>query len=55
MFIVILIIKLKVRKVNQAYVKSVKIVVDKEGLAKKWSIIAGKSKSLKAGDWKLEY
>lgn len=53
-FIVILIIKLKVPQSKPSLPsKASKIVVDKEGLAKKWSIIAGKSKSLKAGDWKL--
>lgn len=53
-FIVILIMKLKTAQ-NQPSLsqKTPKIAIDKEELVKKWSIIAGKSKSLKAGDWKL--
>ncbi|OWK26691.1 MAG: hypothetical protein US76_02620 [Parcubacteria group bacterium GW2011_GWA2_38_13b] len=53
-FIVILIIKLKsAPSESSPRQKAQKAAVNKEELAKKWSIIAGKSKSLKTGDWKL--
>lgn len=53
-FIVILIVKLKAAQNESSLpLKTSKSAVDKEELAKKWSIIANKSKSLKAGDWKL--
>ena len=53
MFIVILTVKLKgVQNKSSSSQKATKIV-NKEELAKKWSIIAGKSNSLKTGDWKL--
>lgn len=53
-FIAVLIMKLKTAQ-NQSGLpqKTPKTAIDKEELAKKWSIIAGKSKSLKTGDWKL--
>ena len=53
-FTVVLIVKLKAAQ-NESNLpqKTPKTAVNKEELTEKWSIIAGKSKSLKTGDWKL--
>lgn len=53
-FIVILMVKLKAaQEESDSPPKALKAVIDKEGLERKWSIIAKKSESLKTGDWKL--